>query len=64
MNKDELLTLIGEEDQLLRLVDVRTLVLDIVRERMSEPDILSLFWMHLKDVDEVFLKDYFYRQRD
>ncbi|MCA9788362.1 MAG: hypothetical protein KC476_10475 [Cyanobacteria bacterium HKST-UBA06] len=62
MTKEELLDLIGEENKLTKTVDVRTLVLDIVRERMNEGDILNLFWNHLKDVDEPFLKDYFYRQ--
>lgn len=61
MTQDELFELLGHQD-ILRDLDVKTLVLDLVRERLDQDELLQLFWSHLPELDEAYVKDYFYRR--
>jgi hypothetical protein len=51
-----------EADDLTKVIDVKTLVLDLVKE-MSEEEILSIFWNKLDSLDPDFVRDYFYMRR-
>ncbi len=61
MTKDELFAMLGHQD-VQRDLDVRTLVLDLIREKMSQEEILNLFWANLGDLDTAFVKEYLYRR--
>lgn len=61
MTKEELYALL-EGDDIVRVMDIKTLVLDLVRERMNQDELMALFWTHLPDMDEAFVRDYFYRK--
>ncbi|WP_303675046.1 hypothetical protein [Vampirovibrio chlorellavorus] len=61
MTQEELNTLLAGEE-LLRTLDVKTLVLDIVRE-MPEEEMLTIFWDKLPQLRQEFVKDYLYMKR-
>ena len=61
MTKDELNALLAGED-LLRTLDVKTLVLDIVRE-LPEQELLSIFWDKLPELSKEYVRDYLYMKR-
>lgn len=61
MTKEELETLLAGED-LIRTLDVKTLVLDIVRE-LPEEELLAIFWDKLPDLDRDYVRDYLYMKR-
>ena len=61
MTQEELNTLLAGE-ALLRTLDVKTLVLDIVRE-MPEEEMLTIFWDKLPQLKQEFVKDYLYMKR-
>jgi len=49
-------------DELLRTLDVKTLVLDILRE-MPEDEYVKIFWDKLPQLDAQFVRDYLYMKR-
>ena len=51
-----------EGDELIRTLDVKTLVLDIVRE-MSEEEILEIFWRKLPGLQSDYVRGYLYMKR-
>jgi len=61
MNKDELTSLLDGDD-LLRTLDVKTLVLDIVRE-LPDEELLTIFWSKLPDLSKEYVRDYLYMKR-
>lgn len=61
MTKEELETLLAGED-LIRTLDVKTLVLDIVRE-LPEEELLGIFWDKLPGLDKNYVRDYLYMKR-
>jgi hypothetical protein len=61
MTKEELEALLGGQD-LLRTLDVKTLVLDIVRE-LPEQELLSIFWTKLPELPKEYVRDYLYMKR-
>ncbi|MEB3286758.1 MAG: hypothetical protein VKJ04_04585 [Vampirovibrionales bacterium] len=61
MTRDELEKLLEGKD-LPKTLDVKTLVLDLVRD-MSEEEILQIFWGKLDDLSPEFIRDYFYMKR-
>ena len=61
MTKEELDMLLNGED-LLRTLDVKTLVLDIVRE-LPEQELTSIFWSKLPDLTREYVRDYLYMKR-
>jgi hypothetical protein len=61
MTKDELNALLAGED-LLRTLDVKTLVLDIVRD-LPDQELLSIFWNKLPDLSKDYVRDYLYMKR-
>jgi hypothetical protein len=61
MTRDELNTLLSGES-LLDKLDVKTLVLDSV-QKMSEEEIMTIFWSKLSDMTETTIRDYFYMRR-
>ncbi|MCE3236495.1 MAG: hypothetical protein K0Q50_2686 [Vampirovibrio sp.] len=61
MTKDELDALLSGED-LLRTLDVKTLVLDIVRE-LPDDELLSIFWSKLPNLSKDYVRDYLYMKR-
>lgn len=61
MTKEELETLLAGED-LLKTLDVKTLVLDIVRE-LPEQELLSIFWSKLPALSKDYVRDYLYMKR-
>lgn len=61
MTKDELEGLLGGEE-LIRTLDVKTLVLDIVRE-LPDEELLSIFWTKLPALPKDYVKDYLYMKR-
>jgi hypothetical protein len=61
MTKDELQELLAGEE-LLRILDVKTLVLDIVKE-MPEEELMSIFWNKLPGLQPEYVRDYLYMRR-
>ena len=61
MNKDELESLL-DGDELLRTLDVKTLVLDIVRE-LPDEELLTIFWSKLPALTKDYVRDYLYMKR-
>lgn len=61
MTKDELEQLLGGEE-LLRTLDVKTLVLDIVRE-LPDQELLTIFWTKLPELSKDYVRDYLYMKR-
>lgn len=61
MTKEELDTLLSGEE-LMRTLDVKTLVLDIVRE-MPEEELLTIFWTKLPHLSKEDVRDYLYMKR-
>jgi hypothetical protein len=61
MTKDELEALLSGQE-LLRTLDVKTLVLDIVRE-LPEEQLLSIFWDKLPELSKEYVRDYLYMKR-
>jgi hypothetical protein len=61
MNKDELASLL-DGDELLRTLDVKTLVLDIVRE-LPDEELLTIFWAKLPNLSKEYVRDYLYMKR-
>lgn len=61
MTKEELYQMLGHQD-IHKDLDVRTLVLDLIRAELSQEEILSLFWRHLENLDEDFVRGYLYRR--
>ncbi len=61
MTKDELDALLGGEE-LMRTLDVKTLVVDIVRE-MPEEELLTIFWDKLHTLSPEYVRDYLYMKR-
>lgn len=61
MTKEELDALLSGED-LLRTLDVKTLVLDIVRE-LPDDELLSIFWSKLPNLSREYVRDYLYMKR-
>lgn len=61
MTKDELEQLLSGED-LLRTLDVKTLVLDIVKE-LPEQELLAIFWSKLPELSKDYVRDYLYMKR-
>lgn len=61
MNKDELDSLL-DGDELLRTLDVKTLVLDIVRE-LPDEELLTIFWSKLPNLSKEYVRDYLYMKR-
>lgn len=61
VTKDELYQLLGHQD-IQRDLDVKTLVIDLIREKFTQEEILELFWAHLNDLESTYVKGYFYRR--
>jgi hypothetical protein len=61
MTKEELESLLAGED-LLRTLDVKTLVLDIVRD-LPDQELLSIFWSKLPQLSKEYVRDYLYMKR-
>jgi hypothetical protein len=61
MTKEELEALLGGQE-LLRTLDVKTLVLDIVRD-LPEEQLLSIFWDKLPELTKEYVRDYLYMKR-
>jgi hypothetical protein len=61
MTKEELESLLSGED-LLRTLDVKTLVLDIVRD-LPDEELLSIFWAKLPQLSKEYVRDYLYMKR-
>lgn len=61
MNQDELNSLL-QGDELLKTLDVKTLVLDLVKE-MPEEEILTIFWSKFDGLSVDYVKDYLYMRR-
>lgn len=61
MNTEELEALLGGQE-LLRTLDVKTLVLDIVRD-LPEQELLSIFWAKLPELSKEYVRDYLYMKR-
>jgi hypothetical protein len=61
MTKEELESLLAGED-LLRTLDVKTLVLDIVRD-LPDEELLSIFWSKLPQLSKEYVRDYLYMKR-
>jgi hypothetical protein len=61
LTPEELYALLGHDD-VTRDVDIKTMVLDIVRERMTDDEVQTIFWRYLIELDERFIKDYLYRR--
>lgn len=62
MTKDELAELLRGEE-LHQVLDIKTLVLDIVREDMTPDEIAGIFWTKLPGLDISRVKDYIYMKR-
>jgi hypothetical protein len=61
MTKEELDTLLAGEE-LMRTLDVKTLVLDIVRD-LPEDELAAIFWSKLPDLSKEEVRDYLYMKR-
>lgn len=58
---EDLYQLLGHQE-VFRDLDVKTLVLDLVKKQFSEEELLALFWKHLGDLDPEYIKGYVYRK--
>lgn len=58
---EDLYQLLGHQD-VFRDLDVKTLVLDLVKKQFTEEELLALFWKHLEDLDPDYVKGYLYRK--
>ena len=61
MTQDDLERLLEGKD-LLNTVDIRTLILDILKN-FPEEKIVELFYSNLNDIEEDYLKRFFYMSR-
>jgi hypothetical protein len=61
MTKEELESLLAGED-LIRTLDVKTLVLDIVRD-LPDQELLTIFWSKLPQLSKEYVRDYLYMKR-
>jgi hypothetical protein len=61
MTHEELEKLLGGEE-IHKALDVKTLVLDIVRE-MPQEELLEIFWSRLSTLSPEFTRDYLYMKR-
>lgn len=61
MTKDELDQLLAGEE-LMKTLDVKTLVLDIVRE-MNEDELLTIFWNKISALEQEYVRGYLYMKR-
>ncbi|MFM7468683.1 MAG: hypothetical protein ACKO37_04200 [Vampirovibrionales bacterium] len=61
MKREELEALLEGED-LMQTVDVKTLVLDLVKQFKKE-ELLDIFWEKLPDLESDWLRGYFYMKR-
>jgi hypothetical protein len=61
MNKDDLASLLDGEE-LLKTLDVKTLVLDIVRD-LPDEELLIIFWDKLPKLTKDYVRDYLYMRR-
>jgi hypothetical protein len=61
MTKNDLEELLGGDD-LLRTLDVKTLVLDVVRE-MPPEELLDIFWAKIPEMEKEYVRGYLYMKR-
>ncbi len=61
MTPEQLQMLLGE-GELNQMLDVKTLVIDIIKRKDAE-ELECLFWENLHMVEESQLKDYFFMSR-
>ncbi len=61
MTKEELEALLDGEE-LLRTLDVKTLVLDIMRD-LPEQELVTIFWNKLPELSKDYVRDYLYMKR-
>lgn len=61
MTKEELEQLLGGDD-LLRTLDIKTLVLDLMKDRPPE-EFLDTFWGRLPELTPDYVRDYLYMRR-
>jgi len=61
MTPEELNTLLDDRD-LYGTLDVKTLVVDLVR-KMNQAEIEEIFWQHLPKLKHDAIKGYFYMSR-
>ncbi|MBX2860187.1 MAG: hypothetical protein KTR14_03065 [Vampirovibrio sp.] len=61
MDKKQLETLLDGQE-LMKTIDVKTLVLDSVRE-MNEQELMTIFWDKLPEYSEDYISGYFYMKR-
>lgn len=61
MTQEELERML-EGEALNRTLDVKTLVLDIVRD-LPEEELLKIFWAKLPELSRDYVKDYLYMKR-
>ena len=61
MTKDELNALLDGQE-LTQAVDVKTIVMDIVKD-MDERELLEIFWEKLPEFSAEFVEDYLYMKR-
>lgn len=61
MTKEELDELL-EGGEMLHTLDVKTLVLDIVREMKSE-ELLEIFWRKIPELEKEYVRGYLYMKR-
>ena len=64
MTPEELYTLVGNADrtELVKILDVKTLVLDTVRE-MPDEELLDILWKKLPGLSPDYVKDYLFMKR-
>ena len=61
MTRDELEQIL-QGQELLKTLDVKTLVLDLMRE-MTEEDLVKIFWDRLDVLSADYVRDYLYMKR-
>ena len=61
MTPEELEMLLNGDD-LLKTLDVKTMVFDLLKE-MPQDEYVKLFWDKLPELDESFVRDYLYMKR-
>ncbi len=61
VTEEELFAMLGHQD-VHKDLDVKTLVLDLIREKLTQEEISDLFWKHLGDLDPDFVRGYIYRR--
>lgn len=62
MNESDLEKILDGE-KLLEKLDVKTLILDLINKQTTQEELIELFMQKLPNLDEAYVKRFFYMKR-